>query len=133
MWRYWFLCQISRKTSMQSFSLHTRRWIRYRLGTVRKEMKSTTMEKKTELDIQESFFHLLTTISSSRIGTKSSASQTSILRKMIYLADHHPNKKSDEDRESILWFYLLCDRIISSTKLVHICWITDLFVSAPSL
>jgi hypothetical protein len=51
---------------------------------------------------------------------------------MMYLADHRPEKKLDEYTESLLWFYLFGDRIISSTKLVHICWITNLFDSAPN-
>ena len=38
------------------------------------------------------------------------------LKKMIYLADHRPEKNSDEYTESILWLYLFCDRIISSAK-----------------
>jgi hypothetical protein len=52
---------------------------------------------------------------------------------MIYLADHRLEKNSDEYTESILWFYLFCDRIISIAKLVLICWITNLYVSAPDL
>ena len=55
------------------------------------------------------------------------------LKKMIYVADHRPEKNSDEYTESIRWFYLSCDRIIPSAKRVHICWITYLFVSAPHL
>lgn len=55
------------------------------------------------------------------------------LKKMIYVADHRPEKNSDEYTESIRWFYLFCDRIVSRAKLVHICWITYLFVSAPNL
>ena len=134
MWCCWYLYQISRKTSLQLFSLCTRRWRRYRLCTVRKEMKSTTIEKKTEIDIQERFFFLLpTTISSSRIGNKSLTSQTSLSKKDDLSADHRLEKNSDEYTESILWFYLFCDRIISSAKLVHICWITYLFVSTPNL
>ena len=62
-----------------------------------------------------------------------STSQTSRLKKMIYLAGHRLETNSDEDTESILWFSLFCDRIISSAKLVHICWITYLIVSAPNL
>ena len=56
MWRCWYLYQISRKTRLQLFLLCTRCWRWYRLCTVRKEMKSTTIEKKTEIDTQESFF-----------------------------------------------------------------------------
>jgi hypothetical protein len=52
---------------------------------------------------------------------------------MIYLADHRPEKNSDEYTESLLWFYLFCDRIISRAQLVHICSITNLHVSAPNL
>ena len=89
--------------------------------------------KRKQIDIQESFFLLFTTISSSRIGNKSSTSQTSLLKKMIYLADHRPEKNSDEYKDSMLWLYLFCDRIISSVKLVHICWITNLHISAPNL
>ena len=63
----------------------------------------------------------------------SSTSQTSLLKNMIYLADRRPEKNSDEYTESILWFYLFCDGMISSAKRVHICWITNLFVSAPDL
>ena len=37
---------------------------RYRLCTVRKEMKSTTIKKKSEIDIQESFFPVLSFIHS---------------------------------------------------------------------
>ena len=133
MWRCWYLYQISRKASLQLFSLRIRRWRWYRLRTVRKELKSRAIEKETELEIQESFFLLSTPISSSRIGNKSSISQTSLLRKMIYLADHRLEKNSDEYTESILWLDIFCDRIISSAKRVHIYWITDLFVSAPNL
>ena len=55
------------------------------------------------------------------------------LKKMIYLADHRPERKSDKYTESILCFYLLCDAITSNAKLVHICWITNLYISAPNL
>ena len=55
------------------------------------------------------------------------------LKKMIYLADHRPGENSDDYTESELWFYLLCDKIISSAKFVHTCWITYLFGSAPNL
>ena len=96
-------------------------------------MKSTVVEKKTEIDIRESFFLLFTTTSSSRIGNKSSASQTSLLKKMIHLADHRPEKNLDEYTESILWLDLFGDGVISSAKLVHICWLTYPFVSAPNL
>ena len=133
MWNCWYLYQISRKTGLQLFSLYTRCWRRYRLCAVRKEMKSTTIKKKTEIDTQQSFFILSTTISSSRIWNKSSTSQTLLLKKRLYLADHRSEKNSDEYTESILWFNLFCERIISSAKLVHICWITNLFVSAPNL
>ena len=90
-------------------------WIKYqgrpvcsrsRLCTVRKERKSTTIKKKIEIDTQESFSLLFTTISSSRIVTESLASQDSCLREMIYLADHRLKKNSDEYIESILWLYL---------------------------
>ena len=49
---------------------------------------------------------------------------------MIYVADHRPEKSSDEHTELILWFYLFADRIISDAKLVYIFWITYLHVSA---
>ena len=55
------------------------------------------------------------------------------LKEVIYLADHCPEKNSDEYKESILLLYLFRDRIIPSTNLVYICWITYLFVSAPNL
>ena len=42
-------------------------------------------------------------------------------------------KNLDKYTESILWLYLFCDRIISSAKRVHICWTTNLYVSAPNL
>ena len=79
------------------------------------------------------FFLLSTTISSSRIWNKSSTSQTSLLKKMIFLTDHRLEKSSDECTESILWLYLFFDRIISSAKLVHIYCITYLYVAAPNL
>ena len=56
------------------------------LSTVRKEMKSTTIETKIEIDIQKSFFQfplLFTPISSLRISCKSLTSQPSRLKKMI--------------------------------------------------
>ena len=133
MWRCLDLYQISRKTRLQLFSLCTRRWRWYRLCTLRKEMKPTSIENKTEIEIQESFLLLFTTISSSRICSKSSASQMSLLKKTFYLADHRPEDNSHEYTESILWFYLLCDRVISSAKLVHISWITNFLVSTPNL
>ena len=43
--------------------------------------ESTTIAKIKEIDIQESFFLLSTTIFSSRIGNKSSAPQTSLSQK----------------------------------------------------
>ena len=49
-------------------------------------MKSTAIEKKTEIDIQESFFPV-----------------PHFLKKMIYLADHLLETNSDEDTESLLW------------------------------
>ena len=117
----WKLCfsyldQISRKTRLQLFSLCTRRWRWSRLCTVKKEMKSTTIEKKTEIDIRKSFFPV-----------------PHFLKMIIYLADHCPVKYSDEYKDSILWLYLFGDRIISSIKHAHICWITNPFVSAPNL
>ena len=112
----WFLYQILKKTSQQLLSLCTRRWRWYRLCMVRKEMKSTTIETKTEIDIEESFFPV-----------------PHFRKKIIYLADHRPEKNSDEYTESVLWFTLFCDRIIWSAKLSHICWITYLYVSAPNL
>ena len=133
MWRCWYLYQISRKTRLQLFSWYTRRWGCYRQCTVRKEMKSTTIEKKTKIDILETFFLLSTTISSSTICSKSSTPQISLLKKLIYLAYHCPEKNSNDYTESILWLYVFCDRIISNAKLVHICWIAYLFVSAPNL
>ena len=133
MWRCWYLYQIARKTRLQLFSLCTMCWRQYRLCTVRREMKSTTIEKKTEVDIQESLFLLSTPISSSRICSESSTTQTSFIRKLVYLADHRPEKNLDEYVEAILWLYPFCDRITSSTERVHICWITYLFVSAPNL
>ena len=112
----------------------TRRWRRYRLCTVRKEINSTTIEKETEIDTQECFFLESTEISSSRIGNKSSTSPNSLSKKKtIYLADHRPEKNSDGYTEFILWCYLFCDGIISSAKLVHTCWITNLYVSTPNL
>jgi hypothetical protein len=51
------------------------------LCAVRKEMKSTTIQEKSEIDIQESFFLLFTSISSSRIENKSSTSKTSLSEK----------------------------------------------------
>ena len=68
------------------------------------ESKSTTIEKKTGIDIQESFFPV-----------------PHSLKKIVYLADHRIEKNSDEYIESLLWLYLFCDRIISSAKRVHIC------------
>ena len=53
--------------------------------------------------------------------------------KKIYLADQLPETNSDEYTESLLWFYLFCDRIISSAKLLHICWMSCLFVFTPNL
>ena len=79
------------------------------------------------------FFLVFTYISSLRIGNKSSTSLTSLLGKMIYLADHRRGKDSVEYSESVLWLYVFGDRIISSAKPVHICWITDLYRSAPNL
>ena len=55
------------------------------------------------------------------------------LKKMIYLADHRPKKNSNEGAEWILWFYFFCDGISTSAKLVHICWIINLYVSTSSL
>ena len=136
MWRCWYLYRMSRKTSLQLFSLCTRRWRRYRLCAAKREMKSTTIEKKSELDTQKNFFPVLflfTPISSSRLWNKSSTSQTSPLKKMICLADHPREKNSPEHTESILWLYLFGDWIISSEKRVHIRWITTLYVSAPNL
>ena len=54
-------------------------------------------------------------------------------KKMLYLADHRPEKNSDEYTESLLWLYLFYDRITSSAKLILICCITNIFVSAPNL
>ena len=56
------------------------------------------------------------------VTCRSLTSQTSLsTKKMIYLADHRPEKNSDEYSESIRWLYLFCDKIITSAKLVHIC------------
>ena len=79
-------------------------------------MKSTTIEKKTEIVIQESFFPV-----------------PHFLKNMLYLADHRPEKNLDEYTESILWLYLFCDRMISSAKVILICWMTYLFVFALNL
>ena len=129
----WYLYRISRRTSLQLFLLCTGLFKRYWLCTIRKEMKWTTIEKKTEIDTQESLFLLSTPISSSRICSESSTTQTSLIRKLVYLPDHHPEKNLDEYEEAILWLYPFCDRITSSAKRVHIRWITYLFVSAPHL
>ena len=51
------------------------------------------------------------------------------LKRMICLADH----PQEEYTESILSLVLFCNRIISSAKLVLICWIACLFVSASNL
>ena len=77
-----------------------------------------------------SFFYLHRSLLP-ELEINSSTSQTSLLKKVIYLADHLPEKNSDEYTESILWFYLFCDRVIARTKLVRICCITNPFVSTP--
>ena len=66
-------------------------------------------------------FLLFKPISSSRIRSESSSSQTSLLKKMSYLADHLVEKNVDEYTESLVWLYLFSEGIISSAKLVHIC------------
>ena len=70
----WYLYKISRKTSLQLSSLCTRRWRRYRLCTVRKEMKSTTIKKviqrMTFKKVSLQFFLWFTPISSSRVWRK---------------------------------------------------------------
>ena len=126
--------QISRKTRLQLFSLCTRgcRSVSA-VHCSRKKWNQQQSKRNSEIDTRESFFLLSTTISSSRIGNKSSTSQTSLSKEMICLADHRSEKNSNEYIESILWLYLFCDRIISSEKRVQIYWITDLFVSAPNL
>ena len=55
------------------------------------------------------------------------------LSKMTYLADHRPEKISDEYKEPLLWFFLFCDSMISSANPVLIWWITNLFVFTPNL
>ena len=60
-------------------------------------------------------------------------SSTSLLKKMIYLADQRSERNTDEYTESIIWFTLFCKTIISSAKRVLICWIANLFASAPNL
>ena len=52
---------------------------------------------------------------------------------MIYLTDHRLEENSDEYTESILRLYFFFGRIISSAKLVLICWITNLDISIPNL
>ena len=136
MCRCCYLYQSSRKTHLQLFSLCSRCWRRDQLGTVRKEMKSTTIEKKTDGDIQESFFPILYFLHTSLFfknfhGIIYFSYVT--FKKRMYLADHRPEEKSEEYTSSILRFYLFCGRIISSAKLIHTCWITYLFVSAPDL
>ena len=88
---------------------------------------------RKQIDTQESLFLLSTPISSSRICSESSTTQTSLIRKLVYLADQRPEKNLDEYVEATLWLYPFCDRIISSAKFVHICWMNYLFVSAPNL
>ena len=102
----------------------------------RKKRNQQPLKRKQRLTLKRvslQLFLLFTPISSSRIENKSSTSQTSLLKKMIYLADHRPEKNLDEYTESILWLYLSGDRSISGAKRVHICWITNLFVSTPNL
>ena len=88
---------------------------------------------RKQIDTQESLFLLSTPISSSRICSETSTTQTSLIRKLVYLADHRPEKNLDEYVEAILCLYPFCDRITSSAKRVHICWITNLHISAPNL
>ena len=99
-------------------------------------MESTIIEKKIELGIQESFFTVLSCIHTNlffKIGNKLSTSQTSLPKKMSSLADHRVQRDSAKYTESILGFYLFGDRIISSAKCVHICWIIYLYVFALNL
>ena len=120
----WNLFQIWSKASLQLFLL----------CIVKKEMKSTTIEKETEIDTQETFFFY-----SQQYILQGFEINHQLLRrhfwkkKMISPDDHRPEKNSDEYTESILWLYHFCDRIISGAKCVHICWITNLFVSTPNL
>ena len=133
MWRCWYLYQISRKTRLQLFSLCTRRWRRYRPCSVSEEMKSTTIEKKTEIDIQESFSFIHNNLFFKNLKWIHQLLRPHFLKKMIYVADHRPEKNSDEYTESILRLYLFGDRMISSAKRVQICWITHLFVVTRDL
>ena len=133
MWRCWYLYQISRKTPPQLFSLCTRCWRLCRLCTVRNEMNSTTIKKKTEVDIEESFFLLSKTISSSRIWNWSRTFQTSLSRKGDLCNWSPSREKLEEYTESILRLCLVYDRVISSAKRVHICWVTYLHVSTADL
>ena len=103
------------------------------LGKKWNQPQSKRKQSLTFKEVPLHFFLLFTPMSSSRTWNILSTSQTPLLRKMIHLTDHLPKKNSDEYTESILWFYLFCERSISSAKLVYIFCITNLDVSAPNL
>lgn len=94
----------------------------------KKRKQSLTFRK-----VSFQFFPLFTAISYPRIQNKSSTSQTILPRRMISRADRRPEKNSDEYTESRLSLYLFCKRILSNAKRVHICWISNLHISALNL
>ena len=88
-------------------------------------MKSTTIKKKTQIDIHESFFPVLSFLDNNLFFTNLKEIRQLLRphfpKKMILLTDQRPEKNSDEYTESIIWLYLFGGRIISSAKRVHIC------------
>jgi hypothetical protein len=97
-------------------------------------LQSKIKQRLTFKKVSFQFFLLFTTTSfCQEFEMNHQLLRPHFLEKMIYLADHCPEKNSDEYTESIRWFYLFCDRMISTAKRVHICWINYHFVSAPNL
>ena len=84
-------------------------------------------KRKQRLTLEKVFFFYPQQYFLPEFEINSSTSQTSLLGKMMYLADRCPKKNSDEFTESILWVYLFCDRIISSAKRVHVHMLNHLF------
>ena len=98
-----------------------------------KKWNQPPSKRNQRLTFKKVFFFYSQQYLLQELEISSSTSQTSLLRKVIYLDDYRREENSDEDTESILCCYLFCDRIISSAKRVHVCWITYLFVSPPNL
>ena len=105
----WYLYQISRKTSLQLFSLSTRR---------REVVSAMHCQERNDINNHRK--------ENRDWHTRKFLCSTSLSKKKDDLSSWSPSREK-------LRLYVFCDRIIPSATLVHICWITYLFVSAPNL